>query len=111
MNQDIKLWEEVQWLFELTQKNEDMPAIALVAKLAEEVGEFAESVLKDEGYLQHKELKEGPIHEAADVINVVIGILAQLYPGRNPRYLTEELYVALCEKGEKYERVLKQNGR
>ena len=109
MNQDIKLWEECQWLIELTQKNESMPAIALVAKLAEEMGEFAEAVLKEEGYLQHKELKEDPIHEAADVINVLLAVLAQLYPGRNPRYLTEELYNALCDKGEKYERVLNRN--
>jgi len=107
MNTDAKFYEEVQWLFELTQKQETAVPLVLGVKLSEEVGEFSEALLKACGYLNHKELKEDPMHEAADIINVLIGCLANLYPDKSPHELTEELYGAMCDKGEKYERILK----
>ncbi len=109
MDSQIKFYEEVQWLFDLTQTHEDAPPLVLGVKLSEEVGEFSEALLKECGYLQHKELKEGPMHEAADIINVLIGCLARLYPNKSPYELTEELYGAICDKGEKYERILTKN--
>ena len=110
MNLEGKLWEEFEWLFELTQKRENAPVTCLGMKLQEELGEFSEAVLKEIGFLEHKEVKESPMREAADVINVLIGVLAVLYPDKTPHELTEELYVAMCDKGEKYERILNRQG-
>jgi len=106
---EAKFYEEIHWLFELTQKYERGEPLALTVKLGEEVGEFDETVLKHTGYLRHKEVKEDPMHEAADIINVLIGCLTVLYPEKTPFELTEELYEAICEKGEKYERILRNS--
>lgn len=111
MNTDSKFYEAIHWLFEMTQQGETAPPLALGVKLSEEVGEFSEALLKQQGFLAHKELKERPIDEAADIFNVLIGCLAVMYPERTPYELTEELYDAICTKGEKYERILKQNIR
>lgn len=105
---EAKFYEEIHWLFELTQNFETASPLALGVKLSEEVGEFSETLLKATGHLAHKEVKESPISEAADVINVVIGALAVLYPDMSAFELTEALYDKICEKGEKYERILKQ---
>ena len=107
MNTDEKFYEAVHWLFDMTQRMETAPPLALGVKLSEEVGEFSEALLKQQGFLAHKELKEDPIHEAADIMNVLIGALAVMYPEKTPYQLTEELYDAMCSKGEKYERILK----
>lgn len=108
MSIEAKFYEEIHWLFELTQEKETSHPLALGVKLSEEVGEFSEALLKATGHLAHKELKESPISEAADVINVLIGCLSLLYPDKTPYDLTEELYEAICTKGEKYERILNQ---
>lgn len=108
MNLNNRLWEEIEWLFDLTQRLETSHPLALGVKLSEEVGEFSEALLKATGHLAHKEVKESPVQEAADVINVLIGCLSLLYPDKSPRELTEELYNAMCDKGEKYERILRE---
>jgi NTP pyrophosphatase (non-canonical NTP hydrolase) len=106
MQGDEKFHRTIMWLFRISKEKETMPPLALTTKLSEEVGEFSETVLKECGYLGHKDLKEDPIHEAADIINVLIGVLSMLYPERNPRYLTNELLEAITKKGKKYERIL-----
>ena len=63
-------------------------------------------MLKDYGYLKHKELKEGVWEEGGDIINVLIGFFGQHYPGLTAGQLTEKLYEAIAKKGEKYERVM-----
>jgi len=102
-----QLYEEILSLFALTRELEEGHPLVLNVKLAEEFGEFSESVLHHLGYLQHKEVKEDPIHEAADMINVIIGCLTQLYPDKSPYDLVEDLHVAISEKGDKYERILR----
>lgn len=108
MNINEKFYEQIHWLFELTQQKETSHPLALGVKLSEEVGEFSEALLKATGHLDQKEAKESPISEAADVINVLIGALAVLYPDMTPYELTEELYDKICEKGNKYERILNE---
>ena len=97
-------WEsEILKMFEITHKYETMPPIALVAELFEEGGEFAEAMLKENGYLRHKEKEfEGPMGEAADIINVVIGALTANYPEKTPEELTSELLTSFIKKGQKY---------
>jgi len=94
-------------LFTLTRKYEQMTTLALALKVSEEVGELAEVILKDNGYLKHKQpSKEDAWHEVADIINVLIGMLAKHYPNLSATELTENLYNAIEKKGKKYEKIL-----
>jgi len=94
-------------MFRIIQNLEDMPAIALYAKLGEEVGEFGEVVLTQCGYNVHKTKElESPFGEAADVIYCVMGVLAKLHPAMSPIQLVQELYNQLQVKGNKYAGIL-----
>lgn len=101
-----KMWELFEALFEMTDEHETAPPWALALKLGEEVGELQEVVLKNHGFLRHKEIKEDDWHEAADVINVLIGYFSQAYPDLSPHEKTEKLYAAIADKGDKYARVI-----
>lgn len=101
-----KFYELIEDLFDMTQNHETMDPMALGLKLGEEVGEFQEAVLVEHGYLQHKELKEDTLHEAADIICVLIGFLAKHHPNLTSPQLTEMLYEAIAKKGEKYANIV-----
>lgn len=106
MNTKAKFYELIAALFQMSKEREDAESWALALKLGEELGEFQEAVLKEYGYLQHKEVKEDPFHEAADIINVLIGFFAVHYPGLSAEQLTEKLYEAIASKGDKYAKVV-----
>ena len=109
MDTRAKLYEEIEYLFDLTLQHETAEPWALALKLGEELGEFQQAVLKDEGYLRHKELKEDMWGEAADIVCVLIGYFARRYPECTGQQLTERLYDNICEKGDKYRTILLQN--
>lgn len=91
----------------MVQQYEEAPAWALGLKLSEETGEFSEVLLKELGFLKHKDKEWEPLmEEAADIINVVVGVLARAYPNRHPRILTLELLDAINKKGAKYSRLM-----
>lgn len=75
-------------------------------KLGEEVGEVNECILKGNGFLQHKTLKEDVMHEVADVMNTCCALLTSHYPDLSPKELTEALTDAMMKKGTKYAKVL-----
>jgi NTP pyrophosphatase (non-canonical NTP hydrolase) len=81
-----------------------MNDMQLGLKLAEEVGELSEVLLKDNGFLPHKEVKEDAFHEIADIINVCIGILAQSGGCKNmsPSDIIDALIAAIETKTKKY---------
>ena len=92
----------VEELFAMVQKHEEAPPWALGLKLSEETGEFSEVLLKELGFLKHKGKDFEPLmEEAADIFNVMIGVLALQYPKRHPRQLTLELLDAINKKGAK----------
>jgi len=69
-------------LLAMTREHEHAPAWALAIKLSEEVGELSEIMLHELGHLHHKdkEWKDTPVEESADIINVILGLLAVHYP-------------------------------
>ena len=101
----------LDYLFWMTRNFETMPPAALTIKLQEEVGEFSEVMLHEMGYLRHKdkEWKDTPVEEAADIINVIIGILVTHYPEKTPGEISNELYTAVKKKGKKYARLIGVN--
>lgn len=89
---------------------DNAPAPILGLKLMEEVGEFGEATLKHLGYLRHKEVKETPFGEAADIVNVVLGMLASMYPDLDSPKIIEELVVQIQHKKNKYESIMREWG-
>lgn len=96
-------------LFYLGQERETAPVWALTIKLQEEVGEFSEAVLKHYKFLKHKVIKETPMEEAADIVNVIVAALAKTYPDMTPDELMIEFGNAIESKTRKYEKVLEEN--
>lgn len=78
------------------------PILASLAKCTEELGEFAEASMYNMGYLQHKQLKETPFAEAADVIICVVDTLAAQYPELSVDYIQEALEAELTRKQVKW---------
>lgn len=102
-------WNDVvKRLLYMTGKHEDAPAWALTIKLSEEVGELSEIMLYQLGHLHHKdkEWKDTPVEEAADIMNVLLGLLAVHYPDKTSGELSEELLTAMIKKGNKYGRII-----
>ncbi len=103
-------WNKVMYgLIEMTRAHEDAPAWALVIKLSEEVGELSEIMLHELGELHHKtdkEWKDTPIEESADIINVLLGMLAVHYPDKTSAEISQELLDAMVKKGTKYARLI-----
>ena len=95
-------------LLYMTATYEHAPAWALAMKLSEEVGELSEIMLHELGHLHHKdkEWKDTPVEEAADIMNVLLGLLAVHYPDKTSDELSRELLVAMIKKGKKYGRVI-----
>lgn len=98
--------EKLVSITDIVQNHEDAPSWALVLKLGEEVGEFNEAMLKELGFLQHKELKEGPLGEAADIIITTISILAVQYKDMPPDELITKLEIEIHRKFEKYKKIM-----
>ena len=90
----------------LSRELETAEPWALGLKLQEECGEFSEALLKELGYLKHKEMKEPLIGEVADIINVLLSILAQLYPEKKMEDIVRELRDYMVLKTIKYREVL-----
>lgn len=75
-------------------------------KLMEEVGEYAETINFAMGYLPHKQLKESPFGEAADVIQNTVAILRKLYPELSDGRILEILEEELIRKTDKWESIM-----
>ena len=92
----------------MVREHENAPSWALTLKLSEEVGEFSEIILKDYGFLHHKnkKWKDTPVEEAADIMNVVLGALSKHYPDKTSDEIEQELFDAMNKKGSKYARIL-----
>lgn len=86
------------------RENEPMSSNILTNKLMEEVGELAEAVLLETGHLQHKKKEWSCTEEAADVIIVVLAVLAKVYPNSSEEEILADLMHQLDVKYEKYER-------
>ena len=82
------------------------PALARLSKLFEEGGEFAETVMHNQGYLPHKVPKETPFGEAADVIICVVDTLSACYPDLSPEWIAESLANHIRSKREKWKQVV-----
>ncbi len=92
----------------LARMEEKAPDWALTLKLAEECGEVSEVVLYENGFIQHKQLKEDLFHEVADVINVCTAILAQHYSEMSTIEIHDRLIQAVETKGAKYAKILRE---
>lgn len=104
------MWsDDISKVITLAQDHELLPPAVLLGKLAEEVGELSQVVLYENGYQPHKEAPdEDMFGEAADVINVVLCILAKQYPNVPVRMIETKLQAAFIKKLRKYEtKVLK----
>ena len=93
-------------LFAMAQEHDTAPSWALGLKLQEEVGEFSEAVLFENGFIQYKTNVGSPMEEAADIMNVVVSALAKIYPNKHPRELNLMLLEAMNKKGAKYARLI-----
>lgn len=79
----------------------------MTIKLSEEHGEFSEAMLKDLGFLKHKEREPNELmHEAADMVLVLLAALAKHYPENHHEDIAEALSTAIDTKMEKYKRLL-----
>lgn len=87
-----------------------LPPQVRSAKLMEEVGEFAETVLVSHGYLAHKRVKERPEGEAADVVICVLDTLAGVYPQLSPERIIELLTEQIIKKRAKWTDVTLKSG-
>jgi hypothetical protein len=96
-------------MLEMTREHEKAPAWALTMKLSEEVGELSEIMLYELGHLHHKkdkDWKDTPVEEAADIMNVLLGLMSVHYPKKTPEELSWELLDAMIKKGMKYGRII-----
>ena len=79
---------------------------AMGLKLMEEVGEYAETINFAMGYLPHKQMKESPFGEAADVIQNAVAILGKLHPELSHERILEILEDQLILKTDKWESIM-----
>ena len=94
-------------LIKMCREYDDAPDWAHGLKLGEECGEVQECILKANGFLEHKTLKEDVLHEVADVMNTCCALLSSHYPDHLPDELVDALTSAMMKKGTKYAKVLK----
>lgn len=83
-----------------------LPLFVRNSKIMEEVGEFSEAVMFQQGYLPHKNMKEPLEGEAADVIICVLDTLAAAYPDKTVDELVVMLSDQLSVKCEKWVSVM-----
>jgi hypothetical protein len=82
-----------------------MPLAGQMIKISEEVGELAEQVNHQLGFINHKEFKEPLIGEVADVICAAMGVLAKAYRTSDKHALMAALRENLIFKGQKWEKL------
>lgn len=80
--------------------------LVFTTKLGEEFGELCEAVLQHVGYLKHKKTQEDPMEEAADVLQLVLIVLAKTYPEKLSSQILDELTEATRLKFQKYLTIL-----
>ena len=97
-----------------TSRKDNTPPEALGWKLSEEVGEFGESGLKENGYLKHKPAESvGPmLEEFADIMNVAIATIVATpkFRAMSDEELVEAIKVAWRKKLDKYEMLIEKLG-
>ena len=94
-------------IFELSRsKYNNKPLFVRNSKIMEELGEFSEALMHQEGYLPHKTMKEELAGEAADVIICVLDTFAAANPGLTVFEVSALLQKHLELKTAKWERVL-----
>lgn len=94
--------------------NEEMHPIVLLGKSQEELGELAKDILKEHGYLRHKEYYPRMYDELADVFMVLftavaltdVGIKNDPLPGPTPEEIVTKFEEALKKKFQKYKELL-----
>ena len=95
-------------------RKDETPPEALGWKLSEEVGEFGESGLKENGYLRHKREEDvGPmLEEFADIMNVAIATIVATpkFRAMSDDELVDAIKVAWRKKLDKYEHLIELLG-
>lgn len=99
--------DEIHNIVELAMMYETRHPVALVTKVFEEGGEFAESILKNNGHLQYKKDVGDPFEEAADVFNAVIATIVTNYPEMTSEDISKKLLEHFITKGKKYANIIK----
>lgn len=96
----IKLSRKIQPLAEEL----DWSIADILAKMTEEVGEFAEAVQIERGKLSYKNKElEAPFYEAADAIICMVNTLARLYPKKSPAQVYTLLHHGIKKKANLWE--------
>lgn len=106
MNTELSLQEKFEYIVRFSQEKDNMGAHPMTLKIMEEVGEFAQAILKETGYLPHKTLKEDVICEAADIIITVLTALGNHYIDTTPYIIVKTLLDQIQLKQEKYEHIV-----
>lgn len=80
-----------------------LPPLGKTTKLGEEFGELCEAVLLHEKLIRFKETIGTPIEEGADIILMVLDILATCYPDHAPERLVADLNDMMATKVTKWQ--------
>lgn len=83
-----------------------LPTFGKTTKLGEEVGELCEAVLFSQGYLQHKTSVGTVLEESADVVLLVMDVLASCYPDHSPARIAADLKDMISMKAEKWQSIM-----
>ena len=102
MTDFLKNFNRILTLADVDAKGNEQMCI----KLMEEVGELAEVVNHQNGWLPHKTLKESAFGEAADVIQCTLTLLRKLYPDLSHTEVLAQLSEHLELKSNKWESVM-----
>jgi len=102
MTDFLKNFNRILNLADVDEKGNEQMCI----KLMEEVGELAEVVNHQNGWLPHKTLKESAFGEAADVIQCTLTLLRKLYPDLSHDDLLDQLSAHLELKSTKWESIM-----
>ena len=85
-----------------------LPHLAKPIKLGEEFGEFCEAVLLQNELIRFKETIGTPIEEGADIILMVLDVLATCYPNHSPDRLIADLGDMMGHKIVKWQGYMRQ---
>lgn len=92
-------------IISLSRKN-TFPLFVRNTKMMEEVGEFSEALMHQQGYLPHKTMKEPLEGEAADVLICLIDTLASAYGHMTDDEIITMLSDQLEKKSDKWDEVI-----
>lgn len=102
MNKDLA--QAIEYTLHLGAED-SLPLMGQFLKLTEEVGELAEQVNYQYGYLA-KIPDEPLINEVADVIGCALAVLVKFKNQSTPEQIADKLAEALRFKGRKWERII-----